>query len=154
MDTKALPLIPFEKAAQTNQRLEQTFVVPVNHDLLDLVLDDEITVELTLQFFRVPKSGVSGKMTTSVQLTCQRSSEVFTQPLESEFKLYLKTDDDDEALTLDSEGKLSVQALIEEEILLALPLVAIKPGTDNFLKKYSNDEAATSPLSALKDLVN
>lgn len=84
-------------------------------------------------------------------LVCQRSLETFDLPVEIESRLGLIGDERDEAglpqrcePLLVAEGELSPADVIEDELLLAVPLIPVKPGSD-MDSKYNVEHAAPDP---------
>ncbi len=71
-------------------------------------------------------------------LLCQRSLKRFLLPVEVTQKLALVADEDQEAalpegyeaLVVDAEGTIHPAQLIEDELILALPVVAVDPATE------------------------
>ncbi|GAA4879706.1 23S rRNA accumulation protein YceD [Ferrimonas pelagia] len=79
---------------------------------------------------------LKGKAVTELTLTCQRCMENYQHPVAVEFAFSPVTDDSQidelpdayEPVELDENGEVFLQQLIEDEILLAFPIV---PGHDN-----------------------
>lgn len=76
------------------------------------------------------------RVEAALPLTCQRTLETFEQPVRLDMRLGLLADERDEAALppgyeplLVGQEALSLAAVIEDELILALPLVPIKPGT-------------------------
>ena len=72
---------------------------------------------------------------TAVKLICQRSMVEFLHPLDIDQRLGLIRDDSEEARLpegydplLVEQGQLRMKDVIEDELILALPLVALGPG--------------------------
>ena len=72
---------------------------------------------------------------TAVKLVCQRSMAEFLHPLHIDQRLGLIRDDSEEARLpegydplLVEQGQLRMKDVIEDELILALPLVALSPG--------------------------
>ncbi len=96
-------------------------------------------------------------------LTCQRSLQVFVQPARIEQALGLIREEADEAalpeeyepLLVPEDGRIVPQALVEDELILAVPVVPVAPGSEAVERDWpvSADEAAqASPFAALSAL--
>lgn len=78
------------------------------------------------------------RIEAGLPLTCQRTLERFVLPVSTVQRLGLVRDEADEAalppeyepVLLDNDGQLRPLELIEDELILALPLVPVKPGTE------------------------
>lgn len=96
-------------------------------------------------------------------LTCQRTLETFVLPVTIDTRLGLIKSEADEAglppgyeplLTVD--GQLSLADVIEDELILAVPQVPVKPGTEHVERTWADDDAAPveeappNPFAALK----
>ncbi len=89
----------------------------------------------------------------AVDLQCQRTLETFELPLEVDTQLGLIDNEQQEAglpegvepLLLDN-GTLQLAAVIEDELLLALPLVPVKPGSQ--LPEFDSGEPAAEAADA------
>jgi uncharacterized protein len=96
--------------------------------LSDSVVDRNGHVEARIEFDKQGKRAVvSGSVKGVLQLACQSCLQALAWPIDIDFRLAVVTSlqevdklDDCEPLLLDGE-KLSLSALIEDEILLALP---------------------------------
>lgn len=80
-------------------------------------------------------------------LLCQRTLAVFDLPVEVETRLGLIGHEQDEAALpqgweplLVADGMLSPADVVEDELLLAVPLIAVKPGSD-MDSKYNEQPA-------------
>ncbi|GAP64931.1 hypothetical protein MBSD_n0214 [Mizugakiibacter sediminis] len=105
------------------------------------------------------------RVEAALPLTCQRTLETFEQPVRIDTRLGLLADERDEAalppgyepLLVGSEA-LSLAAVIEDELILALPLVPTKPGTEGPPEAWSTAPAAEQeparehPFAALRAL--
>jgi len=103
-------------------------------------------------------------------LQCQRTLEPFVFPAEVDTRLGLLADEKDadalpgdcEPLLLES-GALSPRRVIEDELLLVLPLVPVKPGSEALQGEWSapedhpqaaeSGETATYPFADLRKLL-
>jgi uncharacterized protein len=75
------------------------------------------------------------RVEAELPLTCQRTLEVYRQPVRLDQRLGLIENEDDEAALppgyeplLIVDGQLSLADVIEDELILALPVVPMKPG--------------------------
>ncbi len=74
---------------------------------------------------------ITGEASTSVSLTCQRCSEPYEQKLDVSFSFSPVRNEDDEerlpssydAVELDENGEVNLRDLVEDELLLAIPLI-------------------------------
>lgn len=98
-------------------------------------------------------------------LTCQRSLETFLFPVRIRQRVGLITDESQEAglaleveaVLIDAEGTLRPAELIEDELILAIPVVPTRPGTDTVDKVWEDptaaeEEPAPNPFAALAAL--
>ncbi|GAA5189333.1 23S rRNA accumulation protein YceD [Ferrimonas gelatinilytica] len=113
---------------------------------------------------------LKGKAVTELTLTCQRCMEIYQQPVAVEFAFSPVTDDSQidelpdayEPVELDENGDVHLQQLIEDEILVAFPIV---PGHDNEncrlasrdvvvgeIKSEPADERPKNPFAVLESL--
>lgn len=124
-------------------------------------------VAYTLDFGRSPLLAgfVDVHAQAPLTLTCQRTLEPFVLPVTVDTRLGLLRDEDQEAslpadcepLLLNADGQLSLSDVIEDELLLALPLVAINPDSrlpDAALDAAAGDEVADepNPFAVLREL--
>lgn len=110
------------------------------------------------------------RLQAGLTLECQRSLEKFVFPAEVETRLGLLANEQDaDALPGDCEpllleaGRLSPRHVIEDELILVLPLVPIKPGSEALQGEWSTpgveppeaerDEAVTHPFADLRNLL-
>lgn len=131
------------------------------------LVDSKGEVRFTLEFDRdalqVPY--VELRIATELPLECQRSLEHFLYPVVMVQRLGLIRDEADEAslpegyepLLVPADGMLDPAGLIEDELILALPAVPVKPGTEAVEQVWGDEgqegEAARpNPFAALADL--
>lgn len=102
---------------------------------------------------------------TELTLTCQRTLEPFAWPVRIDTRLGLIVREEDEAglppgyepLLLES-AELRLAEVIEDELLLALPLIPVKPGLEESDRVWSTDPDQTeapqrpNPFAALGSL--
>lgn len=103
------------------------------------------------------------KATTQLPLLCQRSLEVYLEPVALDQQLGLIRDEseeaallpDYEALLVGADGHLDLVDVIEDELILALPLVPTRPGAPLEHIEMADDEMQTqqvNPFAALASL--
>lgn len=110
------------------------------------------------------------RLAARLTLECQRTLQPFEWPVEVDSRLGLLAREDDaaalpeqcEPLLLDH-GTLQPRAVIEDELLLALPLVPVKPGSEMLQGDWNapgqvasdapQDEAVTHPFADLRQLL-
>ena len=111
---------------------------------------------------------VSGRLSGGLPLRCQRCLEPMVLPIDEPFELtFVASEDDaralDEALdpvVLDDAGRITVQAMLEDELILHVPLIArhpesvhCAPAEVSFGGEGIEPEAERSrPFDALKNL--
>ena len=104
-------------------------------------------LQVELAFDTYPRSvgRVHGRIQGLLPLTCQRTLEVFSWPLDTPFEwVMVRSEEEEERLLADAdplmldEEQLKLHEAIEDEVLLALPLVPLAP----------DSSAATQPIAA------
>jgi len=102
------------------------------------------------------------RVEAALPLTCQRTLEVYAQPVHIDQRLGLIENESEEAALapgyeplLIADGVLNLADVIEDELILALPVVPLKPGEP--LKWHDApageaDEEPDSPFAALAKL--
>ena len=138
--------------------------------LREVLVDDEGGVAYTLSFDRdalqVPyvELGIEAQL----PLLCQRTLQRFVFPVSLVQRLGLLRAGDDEgeaaeaalppgyeALMVDEDGAIRPADLVEDELILAVPVVPVSPGSERVERDWpvSADEAAqASPFAALSAL--
>lgn len=94
---------------------------------------------------------LEGRMATTVNLTCQRCLEPVATGIDVELLLWLLRDegqadllpDDADYLALDEEGGIALADALEDELILALPLVPAHEDCEAF--PVDNPEVAEAP---------
>ena len=133
--------------------------------LRDSLCDAEGEVRFALDFDRdaLQVAYVELRIEAQLPLECQRSLRRFELPLRLVQRLGLIRDEADEAglpegyepLLVPDDGMLRPTELVEDELILAVPVVAVAPGTDAMERDWPADEEArqqASPFAALASL--
>ncbi|MCP4430324.1 MAG: hypothetical protein GY806_05040 [Gammaproteobacteria bacterium] len=132
--------------------------------LTDLLASDEGQIEVRFEFvnsdYSIPM--MSGQVKTSLNVECQRCLQPMLKELQLEFNLLIDATDElireTKLETLFSEdGFIDIFEVIEDEIILALPLVAMhKIETCNehwqVAEEIQQPAVKENPFSVLKDL--
>ena len=134
--------------------------------LRDALMDAEGEVSFVLGFdvdaMRVPYLEL--RIETELPLQCQRSLQRFLFPVHLEQRLGLIREEDEEAglpggyepLLVGADGALRPLDLVEDELILALPVVPVKPGSEAVERDWpvsAEEEVRANPfvgLAALK----
>lgn len=96
-------------------------------------------------------------------LQCQRSLTTFVQPVVIEQTLGLISDEEQEAalppgyepLLLPADARIVPAELVEDELILAVPVVPLSPGSDAMERDWpatADEVAASNPFAALATL--
>lgn len=130
--------------------------------LRDSLVDAQGDVRFALDFdrdaLRVPY--VEIRIDAELPLECQRSLQRFLFPVHMVQRLGLIRDEAEEAalpedyepLLLPEDGMLRTAELVEDELILAVPVVALMPGTDAMARDWAPDEEEqqrANPFAAL-----
>lgn len=135
--------------------------------LRDLLTDAEGDVRFSLEFGRdtlqVPFAAL--RLEASLPLICQRSLQRFLYPVALEQRYGLVAQHDEvaeaglppgyEALEVGDDGRLEPAALVEDELILAVPLVPVSPGSHALEQDWpaqAEETAQANPFAALAAL--
>ena len=138
--------------------------------LRDLLADTEGEARFTLEFghdaLQVPFAEL--RVDAELPLICQRSLQRFLQPVTvaQRFALVRGIDGDEEdveasllpdyeVLQLSDDGMLRPGELVEDELILAVPLVPTMPGSESVERDWPvppEEEARANPFAALASL--
>lgn len=135
--------------------------------LQDALADAEGAARVSVEFDRDPLQVpyVELRIEAELPLVCQRSLQRFLLPVRIVQRLGLVRDEaeDDalpegyEALLLGDDGMLRPADLVEDELILAVPVVPVAPGTEAVERDWTASEAEQqranpfAVLSSLKD---
>jgi uncharacterized protein len=140
--------------------------------LVEALADDRGDVTYRLDFEQDERGGpqLHVVLSAGLSLECQRTLESFVYPARVDTRLGLLADEQDadalpgecEPLLLEG-GALSPRRVIEDELLLALPLVPVKPGSEIMQGEWTTpgdppqdaerDEPPTRPFADLRKLL-
>ncbi|MBA2237427.1 MAG: DUF177 domain-containing protein [Lysobacter sp.] len=105
------------------------------------------------------------RIDAQLPLLCQRTLQRFLLPVKIVQRLGLIRDEADEAalpegyepLLMPEDGMVNALELVEDELILAVPVVAVAPGTEAMERDWPPEEAelqSANPFSALAGLKN
>lgn len=140
--------------------------------LAEALADDrgEVSYRLDFELGELGGPQLHVHLAAGLTLECQRTLQPFEWSAEVDTRLGLLANEDDaaglpagcEPLLLDG-GALSPVRVIEDELLLALPLVPVKPGSDVLQGEWNTpgydpqdaqrDEVVTHPFAELRDML-
>lgn len=135
--------------------------------LRDLLTDAEGKVRYAITFDRdaLQVPWLDLRIEAELPLTCQRSLQRFLLPVVLEQRFGLVTGDDEadeaalppgyEALQVGEDGQIDPRALVEDELILAVPLVPVMPGSEALEREWvpePEESAKANPFSALASL--
>ncbi len=164
---KKLPVtVDFLKQVERNACYEGNWLVREFERLAELICSDVGEVQARLKFgTRAGTHCLDGSVTTELELSCQRCLEPVRQVINSTFRFGLVRSEEEAASLPDefepllvSDSEQSLLELVEDEILLSLPLVARHENEcSEILQKQVNNEPTQDtykPFAALKDLMS
>lgn len=169
---QTLPVhLNFRQKCKTAFEIQGNLPVKQLKRLNEFLLSDEGEVQVALKFdFAGHIPCIKGHITTALQLKCQRCMQPMTHTVDTDFKLGLvlneeqmnKLPDDFEPYLVEDESN-HLPDMLEDELLLSLPLVAMhEHECSEFVKtedaqqddKVSPEkEEKENPFSVLKDLL-
>ena len=136
-------------------RLAADLAQPTGDVVFDLDFDKD---ELGVPYLHV-------RADAALPLICQRTLDRFELPVHIDTRLGLITREEDEAglpegyePLLTAEGVLKLADVVEDELILAVPAIPVKPGSDYVERSWGDAEAepeATprkNPFEALKNI--
>ena len=169
MHTKLPEYLDFTRIADKGDEVQGKWPISELPQLKELLVNDEGDIEVSMNFGRKAKLRyVTGTISGALAVICQRCMQPMDLELNTEFKLAMvqteeqadKLPEEFEPLLVD-EDKMSVPQMLEDELLLAIPLVAMHDTdcSDYILeqKKWQAENESVqekkNPFSVLKDLI-
>ena len=127
------------KLARQEVQFEGSLALNQFGRLVDSLADDKGEVQVALRFFMSEDHRVvlAGSVEANLNMICQRCLDVAEMPVQADFQLMgVLTDEQAKALPEDyeplmyGEEPVELLPLLEEELLLALPLIPFHPPED------------------------
>ena len=169
------PILPeqldFVQAARKASKINGYWPIKRLERLAAMVLDDQGQIEAELEFdVQGRLRTVSGHVEAKLPVTCQRCMQAMTLELDSQFRLALISDESKaallpeefEPLILDEDNRVNIPVMLEDELLLAMPLVVLhETDCSDYLQAQKKRQALEdeqglkkdNPFSVLKDLL-
>ena len=166
MQKKLPESVDFLKQVEKNASFEGTWPVAGFERLAEAICNDQGEVTARLKFgTRAGTHCLDGHVQADLELRCERCLDPVKQHIESSFRFGLIASEDEAELLpkefeplLVSDSGLSLVDLVEDELLLSLPLVARHDeACSEILQKHKDDKAqhdTHKPFAALKDLMS
>jgi len=169
MQNLKLPItIDPNRSAQRRLMCEGFFELSGMNRLLDACNAGVGQVQVGAKF-HVDELGLtvmSAKASASVTLTCQRCNELFEQDLEANFTFSPVKNEEAEAelpsyydaIELDENGEVNLRELVEEELILMIPLIPrheledCKASADSVWGELPEELEKPNPFDVLKQL--
>ena len=158
MSQRLPDLIEPDRMAETGRILQGTLAIKKMKRLRPLLLDDtgDVGVELSFSVDASGQSNVTGKVATDLKIQCQRCMQAMNLHIEEHVSLAIVHSSQQandlpshyEPLLVDEES-VSLQELVEDELLLALPSVPLHE-PDECSAKVASTDAATNTSKDLK----
>ena len=167
MQKKLPESVDFLKQVERNACFEGAWPLSDFTRLAEVVYKDQGEIKARLKFgTRAGTNCLDGHVQAELELRCERCLEPVKRHIESDFRFGLITSED-EADSLPKEFEpllaqdyeLSLLELVEDEILLSLPIVARHDEEcSEILQKHTANDSVQQdtyrPFAALKDLMN
>lgn len=150
------------QAARGGERFTGSLPLSRFHRLTDLLVEPagEVAVDLSVAADDSGRPVVGGVIEATVRLVCQRCLEAMTVELRAEPRLVvvagedLAPEDGAEHVLCGPGERLALAELAEDELILALPVVALHgPGSSCATPVSARSDEAASPFAALKGRV-
>ncbi len=156
------------RMVMARRSFEGTLAVAALPRLVSALVDDAGVVHFALEFGRdaFGTAFLNVRAQADLRLLCQRSLEPFACPVAVDSRLGLIREESEEAALLPGYEPLLVDAeplrlasVIEDELLLAMPLVPMRPGSEDAIAAWAvpaDDElepaTRVNPFAALRTL--
>ena len=134
-------------------RLPLSALTRLEGSLLDTEGDVRFALDFDRDQFQVPY--VELRIDAELPLECQRSMERFLFPVKIVQRLGLIRDEADEAalppgyepLLVPDDGELRTAELVEDELILAVPVVPVKPGSEAVERDWPATQSEQDEIS-------
>ncbi len=144
------------RLAARSARLQSVTPVSAMARLAALLVDAKGSVGSDLRFS--DRQWIDGEASATVRVTCQRCLEPMSVALDARIRLAVDADEDqlpdDREAVMSDNGDLSPLALVEDELILALPIVPMHAEGECSVRLAENPAPAEreSPFAVLQQL--
>jgi len=127
--------------------------------------DGAVTYDIEFGRDELGVANVRVKADAGLPLICQRSLDPFVMPVKVDATLGLIVSESEEAglppgyepLLVENDGRLHIADVIEDELILALPVVPLKPGVEPVERSWAVEEEAEetpkeNPFAVLQNM--
>ena len=149
------------KLADSGTRLTGELPVKAMGCLCALCLDESSTVSISLSFERSGDRGLGrmqGTIAANLQVVCQRCLQKMTLVLRAEPSVILiRAQDREDLIARDTDslvvdGPILLSNIVEDELLLAMPMVPMHDIDECLAGKYRHRQEKPNPFSVLGEL--
>lgn len=146
------------RLAARSARIQSVTPVSGMTRLAELLVDAKGSVDSDLRFSE--RQWIDGEARATVRVTCQRCLEPMSVALDARIRLAVDADDaalpDDREAVMSDGGDLSLLALVEDELILALPIVPLHAEGEcsGRLAEKPAPAERESPFAVLQQLKN
>lgn len=147
--------------AEKGRRLTGVIAIDRLDRVLPLLARHDGQVEVDLRFFKEGRQPiVQGSVKTLLWLTCQCCLEALSWPIETNLQLgvvssidsALKLPDSLEALVVEADGVVVLADIVQDELLLAIPVIPQHPACDLPTGEVPGKKVRPNPFEVLRDL--
>ncbi|MGY0634416.1 YceD family protein [Luteimonas sp. A478] len=157
--------VDWRRAVAAGRELEGQLPLAGMARLCDLLFDAEGQVQWSAGFGRdeLDVPFVEVRVDARLPLECRRTLQRFEHPVQIVQRYGIIRDEADEAalpegyeaLLPDGDGYVDPVALVEDELILAVPLIPVSPGSESVERDWpvhADEEMRANPFSALAEL--
>jgi len=165
MQTQLPETMNFMRQVERNYRYQGALLLSRLDRLSEVLLDNSGEIQVLIEFgTSVGFAGLKGSLSGSLPLECQRCLQPMVLAVNSSFRFAFVQDEDDAELLPETfepyliEGEeQSLLSLLEDELLLSLPMVAMhETDCSGFMTRQAaqvkKEKEASHPFAALKAL--
>lgn len=166
MSAQMPELIDAWRMVATSGRLEGRLALSSMPRLADVLADTrgaDVVCSIEFGHDALKTAFAEVRVEAELPLLCQRTLKRFVLPVSLVQRLGLVRDEADEAallpdyeaLLVPADGMLAPLALVEDELILAVPVIPVAPGSESVERDWpvsSEEETRANPFSALAGL--
>lgn len=163
--SEGLPVrVDVERLAARDARIHSVTPVASMKRLVELLTDAEGSVESELRFSHGSgRRRIDGAARTQVRVACQRCLEPMTVGIDADIQLVVVADEaeiqtlpDEAEAVVSDDGTVSPLELVEDELILALPIVPMHEEAECSVRVADHETPAerSNPFDVLKQLKN